>query len=95
MEHRVERLDLIQQAVGQFLAGDDRQGGNVIDRLFRIKFGALAAGLAEDVDHMGLDIEQAEFEHSEQPDRAGTDNERVGFDHGAFYWRVSDVGHDA
>ncbi len=34
---------------------------------------------------MGLDLQQAEFEHLEQADRAGTDDDRVGFDPiGAF-----------
>src|SRR5579885_1511352 len=36
------------------LAGDDRKAGNVVDRLFRIKLGALAADLWQNVDKMGL-----------------------------------------
>ena len=53
MEGRLERLDLLHQAVGQPLPGDDRERRNVVDRLFRIELGALAAGLVEDVDQMG------------------------------------------
>ena len=52
MEGRAERLDLLQQPVGQLLAGDDRQRRNVVDRLLGIELGALAAGLVEDVDHV-------------------------------------------
>jgi hypothetical protein len=40
----------------------------------------LAAGLVEDVDEVGLDVEQAELEHGEEPARAGADDEYVGFD---------------
>ncbi len=54
MELRIERLDLFHQPVGQFLAGDDGQAGNVVDRLFGIKLGALAARPVEDVDQMAL-----------------------------------------
>ncbi len=56
----IERLDLFHQPVGQFLAGDDGQAGNVVDRLFRIKLGALTAGPVEDVDQMGFEIQQAQ-----------------------------------
>ncbi len=51
---RVERLDLLHQPVGQFLAGDDGQARNVVDRLFRIELGALPARPVEDVDQMAL-----------------------------------------
>ena len=54
--------------------------GNVVNRLFRIKLGALAADLVENVDEMRLHIEQAELEHSKQADRAGADNDNVCFD---------------
>ena len=54
MEHRLERLDLLEQPVGQLLAGADRKAGDVVDRLFWVKLGALAAGLVENIDDMGL-----------------------------------------
>src|SRR5205807_1271580 len=54
--------------------------GNVVDRLFRIKLGALAAGLVEDVDKVRLDVEQAKLEHGEQADRPRADNQHIGFD---------------
>ena len=62
-------------------AGDVGDAGNVVDRLFRIKLGALAADLVEDVDQVRLHVEQAELEHREQADRARADDERVGRDH--------------
>ena len=74
----VERLDLLHQPVGQLLAGDDGQRRNVVDRLFRIEFGALAADLVEDVDEMALDVEQAQLEHGEQPARARPDDDDIG-----------------
>ena len=76
MEGRMERLDLLHQIVDQLLPGDDREAGNVVDRLLRIEFGALAAGARQNVDEMAPDVEQAEFEHGEQADRAGADDRR-------------------
>ena len=52
MKGRRERMDLLHQIVDQPLAGDDRKAGNVVDRLLRIEFGALAADLGQDVDQM-------------------------------------------
>ena len=80
MEGRIERLDLLHQRVGQALAGDLRDAGNVVDRLLGIELGALAADLVEDVDEMRLHVEQAELEHREQADRARADDQRVGLD---------------
>jgi|GEM_PF-5397912 len=40
----------------------------------------LAAHGAERIDHVGPDIEQAQFEDLEQADRAGADDHGVGFD---------------
>ena len=78
---RPERLDLFHQPVGQFLTADDGEAGNVIDRFFRIEFGALAARAVEDVDDVRLDVEQSEFEHGEKPARARADDHAIGFDH--------------
>ncbi len=72
------------QRVDQPLAGDDRIAGNVVDRLLRIKLGALTADLGQDVDQVGLDIEQTELEHGEQADRAGADDDGV---------RLNDLAH--
>src|SRR5690606_16308606 len=72
--------DLLHKGIGQALAGDDRKARNVVDRLLGIKLGALAADLVENVDDMGLDVEQAEFEHGKQPAWAGPDDDRIGLD---------------
>ena len=87
MKLRPERLDLLHQIVDQLLAGDDREAGNVVDRLFRIEFGALAAGLRQDVDQMALDVEQPQLEHREEADRPGADDRDVSGDH--FAHRLS------
>ena len=93
MELRPERMDLLHQIVDEFLAGDDRKAGNVVDRLLGIEFRALAAELRQDVDQMALDVEEAEFEDREQPDRPGADDRDVGRDHFAhrliLAWRAS------
>ena len=47
---------------------------NVVDGLFRIKLGALAARPVEDVDQMAFEIEQAQLEHREQADGPRADN---------------------
>jgi hypothetical protein len=41
----------------------------------------LAAGPIENVDDMGLDIDKAELEHGEQPDRACAYDHGIGLDH--------------
>ena len=78
VEGRGERRNLLLQIVDQLLAGDDGKAGNVVDRLLRIKLGALAADLRQNVDDMRLHVEQAEFEHGEQADRPGADDGDVG-----------------
>src|SRR5690606_30622809 len=76
-ELRLKGLDLLHQPVHQFLAGDHRPCGNVVDRLFRVEFGALAARPVEDVDEVAFEIEQAELEHGEQAHRACPDDHHV------------------
>jgi hypothetical protein len=39
----------------------------------------LAAGLRQDVDEMGANIEEAELEYGEKPDRPGANDQYVGF----------------
>ena len=80
VELGAEWLDLREQPIGQPLAGDDGQAGDIVDRLFRVELGALAADLVEDVDHMRLDVDEAEFEHREQTDRPGADDQGIGLD---------------
>ena len=78
-----ERLDLLQQPVGELLPGDDRQPGNVVDRLFGIELGALAARLVEDVDDVRLDVDEPQLEHGKQADGAGADDHGIGLDRAA------------
>ena len=80
MEGGMKRLDLLHQGVGETVASDERNPGDVVDRLLRIKLGALAADLVEDIDEVRLDIKQAKLEHREQADRARTDDQSIGLD---------------
>ena len=80
MELRIEGLDLLHQPVDQLLAGDDGQARNVVDRLFGIKFGALAAGPVQDVDQVAFEVEQAQLKHGEQADGARADNGDIRLD---------------
>jgi hypothetical protein len=78
MEDGLEWPDLFQQPVGQLLAGADRKAGNVVDRLLRIKLGALAAWPVENVDHMRFQLRQPELKHGEQPNWASANNNDIG-----------------
>ena len=95
----MEWLDLLQQRLGEALAGDEGNARNVVDRLFRIEFGALTADLVEDVDQMRLHVQKAQFEHGEQSAWTRTNNQHIGFDrfaHVSFFsvevgWRAAPV----
>jgi hypothetical protein len=76
----IERLDLFHQRFGQALTGDVGDARNVVDRLFRIELGALAADLVENVDKVRFHIEQTQFENGKQPTRARANNQHIGFD---------------
>ena len=78
VEHGLERPDLLKQAVGELLAGADRQSWNVIDRLFGVKLGALATGLVENVDHIGFEPRKPELEHREETHRPRANNNDIG-----------------
>ena len=75
---RLERLDLLQQPIDQFLRAAHRQRRNVVNRLVRIELRALAAGVRQRVHHVGADAEQAELEDLEQPAGAGPDDDDFG-----------------
>ena len=74
----LERPDLLEQPVGQLLAGADRHARDVVDRLLGVKLGALAARPVENVDQMGLQLGEAELKHGEQADRTCANNDHVG-----------------
>jgi hypothetical protein len=98
MEGRAERLDLLHQLTGEALAGDEGNSGNVVDRLFRIELGALAADLVQDVDQMRLHVQEAQFEDGEQAAGTRTNNQHIGFDrfaHIASFRLDALVGNDA
>ena len=80
VELRIERLDLLHQAVDQFLRAADRQRRDVVDRLVRIQLGALPARRRQRIEHMGLDAQQAELEHLEQAAGTGADDDDLGTD---------------
>src|SRR5450830_690 len=84
MESRIKRFDLLEQVVGQFLACAHRYGRNVVDRLVRIQFDALAADIGERVDNVRLDFQQAQLKYLEQADRACADDDGIGFDRRCF-----------
>ncbi len=75
-----ERLDLLEQLLGQLAPGGDGQGGDVVDRLVGIELDALAAGVRQRIDDVRAHLLQAELEHLEQADRSGADDDDVGLD---------------
>jgi len=85
MEGGAEGLDLLHQVIHKPLPRDHGEAGNVVDRLFGIELGALAAGLGQDVDEMGLDVQQAQFEHGEETGGASAHDHDVCLD---------DLAHD-
>ena len=80
MKAGVERRDLLQQARHQLAPAAHRCAGNVVDRLVGVELDALAAGVGQRVDHMSPNVQQSQFEHLEQADRAGADDDGVGLD---------------
>ena len=78
MEHRLEGLDLLHQAIDELLGTADRQRRDVVDRLVGVELCALAAGCRERIDEVGLDAEQSELEDLEQATGSGTDDHDLG-----------------
>jgi len=76
-----EWLDLLHELVGQLLARDHSERGNVVDRLLGVKLGALPAGPVENIDQMRLDVDEAEFKHGEKPHRPCAHDHGIGLDH--------------
>ena len=80
MKGRAEGLDLLHQVVGQFLAGAGRNRRNVVDRLVGVQLNRLAARVGQRIDDVRLDLQQAEFKHLKQADRACAHDDGIGFD---------------
>ena len=73
-----EGLGLLEQGIGQFLAGAHRNGRNVVDRLVGIQLNGLAAGVGQRIDDVGFYLQQAQFENLEQAHRASPDDDGIG-----------------
>lgn len=69
MKRGIERLDLLQQSVGQFLPGANRHGRNVVNRLVGVNLEALSARVGETVNDVDLALKQPKFEHLKQANR--------------------------
>ena len=80
MQRRIERRDLLHEAVDELLRAADGQRRDVVDRLVGIELGALAAGRAQRIDQMAADAQQSELENLEQPARAGANDHDFGDD---------------
>src|SRR5579871_6797082 len=76
VERRLEGLRLLEQAINQLLRPADGQGRNVLDRLVRIKLGALTARLTQGIDDVGADAEQAQLEYLKKPHGTRADDHR-------------------
>ena len=74
---RLEGCGLLGKAVDEFGGIDARIARDVIDRLFRVERGALAARRRQRVEDGAAHLEHAAFEHGEKPDRAGADDRDI------------------
>ena len=79
VKRRREGFDLFHQTVDQFLAGADRHRWDIVNRLFRVQFGALAARLVENIDKLAGKVQEPQLENREQATRAGADNDYIAF----------------
>jgi hypothetical protein len=77
---RLERRHLLQQRLREVAPAGHRRAGNVVDGLVAVQRHALAARGGQCIDDVAGDFEQAQLKGLEQPDRAGADDQRVGFD---------------
>ena len=80
MQRRVERRDLLHQAVDELLGAAGGQRRDVVDRLVGIKLGALAAGRGQRIDQVAADAQEAELENLEQAAGAGANDHDFGDD---------------
>ena len=80
MKRRLERLDLFEQVVDQFLTAADRNAGNVINRLVRVELRALPSDDPHRIDDVRLDAQKTQFEYLEQTDRTRAHDQGLGLD---------------
>ncbi len=81
MHPATEGLYLLEQSLGQLLAGADRDARDIVDRLVRVELGALPAGLTNGVNDLGFEPQEAEFEHLEQTARPGANYDDISLYH--------------
>ena len=94
---RIEGRHLLGQTVDQLQGADARVAGDVVDRLFRIERGALAAERVERVDDLAVHLQHAALEHREQAHRAGADDRDIAAGNGHAHsrtGRLGDIGHN-
>jgi len=80
VEFGLERRDLLHQPIDQLLGAANGQRRNIVDRLVGIQFGALPAYLSERVHHVGMNVEQPQFEDLEQAAGTRADDDYVCLD---------------
>ena len=80
MKGGMKRLDLLHETVDELLGTADRQRRNVVNGLFGVQLGALAARMRQRVDHMRADSEQSELKHLEQAAGTGPDDDDLSRD---------------
>jgi hypothetical protein len=80
MNRHVERFALRHQPLDQFARGARRNGGDVVNRLVGIQFGALATDLVERIHDLARQAEHARLESREEARGTGADNQHIGAD---------------
>ena len=80
MQTGAERLDLLEQSIGELLTRAHGHGRNVVDGLVGIELDALTAWRFQRIDHMSLETEQSQFEHLEQAARTRPDDHDIRLD---------------
>ena len=85
MVGRGERRGLLNQPLDQHPGVDPRVAGDIVDRLFRVKRGALTARRVERVEHMAAHLQHAALEDREEPDRPGADDRDIGIVRNGFH----------
>ena len=78
MKLRMEGLRLVQQALRELGASDNRQGRNVNKSAFPVKLRTLAAGPVKNVNDVAFYVQEAQFKNREQPARASANDHRIG-----------------
>ena len=81
MEDRRKVMVLLEEVFGELIGGADRNSRDVVDGLRRVELHALAAYGAKRINHVALDLKEAELKNLKEADGARTDDDGIGFDH--------------